>query len=269
VPEATRRLTVKDDSCIDCHMPRYPTSDIAHSAATNHRVVRHSGKDAPTGTAPPKREAGLVSFYREREDPKDKEVERDQGIALVHMLVQNVSHGKALPVGIERRAIELLEAALRNDPEDMQAGEARAEALALLNRQEEALAAYQAVLSKAPHREASLMGAAMLAQSMGHRDSALAYWRRAVEENPWQPYYRGSLAQMLADQKAWDEARPQCEAWLRLDPGRIEARVLWVRCLLKTGDKAEARAEFAKIERLRPPNLPLLQARFTVELRER
>jgi hypothetical protein len=39
--------------------------------------------------------------------------------------------------------------------------------------------------------------------------------------------------------------------------------------LLKTGDKARARAEFAKVERLRPPDLPLLQARFTVELRSR
>jgi thioredoxin-like negative regulator of GroEL len=74
---------------------------------------------------------------------------------------------------------------------------------------------------------------------------------------------------MLADKKAWDEARPQCEAWLRLDPASIEARVLWVSCLIKTGDLTRARTEFAKIERLRPPNLSILQARFAIELRSR
>ena len=55
----------------------------------------------------------------------------------------------------------------------------------------------------------------------------------------------------------------------RLDPANMDARVLWVSCLLRTGDKAAARAEFAKIERLRPPDLPVLQARFAVEWRSR
>src|SRR5262249_35382293 len=159
--------------------------------------------------------------------------------------------------------------ALRNDPVDLPAWEARAEALALLNRQAEALAAYEAVLTKAPRREPSLMGAAMLAQKQQRLELALSYWRRAVAEDPWHPYYRASLAQMLAEQKAWDEARAHGEAWVRLDPASVEARVLWVTCLAKSGDKDAARAEFAKIERLRPPNLPLLQARFTVELRSR
>ena len=113
------------------------------------------------------------------------------------------------------------------------------------------------------------MGAAMLAQSLQRREAALSYWRRAVAENPWHPNYRANLARMLSEEKAWQEARPHCEAWLRLDPANLEARFLWVRCLIKTGDKSEARVEFAKIERLRPANLPTLQARFNVELRGR
>ena len=40
-----------------------------------------------------------------------------------------------------------------------------------------------------------------------------------------------------------------------------------VRLIVELAERAAARAEFTKIERLRPPNLPLLQARFTVELR--
>jgi tetratricopeptide (TPR) repeat protein len=108
----------------------------------------------------------------------------------------------------------------------------------------------------------------MLAQQQ-RLESALSYWRRAAAVDPWKATYRSSLAKMLAERKAWDEALPECEAWLRLDPANLDARVLLVTCLARTGDKTTARAEFAKIERLRPPNLPLLQARFSVELRER
>jgi tetratricopeptide (TPR) repeat protein len=250
-------------------MPRYPPKDIAHTAATNHRIVRRPDKDMPGESNQPTREGGYVSFYREREDKNDKEVERDRGIALAHLMVQTLSQGKATPAETGREAIALVDAAVERDGEDMQAAEARAQVLSLLNREADALAAYETILSKAPHREASLMGAAMLAQIQQRREAALAYWRRAVEENPWQPYYRANLAKMLFEDKAWDEARPHCEAWLRLDPVSIDARVLWVRCLIKTGDKSEARAEFAKIERLRPANLPTLQARFSVELRGR
>jgi hypothetical protein len=268
-PEEARRLKVKDGSCIDCHMPRYPPKDIAHTAATNHRIVRRPDKEMLGESTEPRQESGIVSFYREHEDADDKEVDRDRGIALAHLMVQGMSQGKALPAGTGRQSITLLDRAVERDGEDLQAAEARAEVLALLDRETESLAAYENILSKAPHRETSLMGAAMLAQSLQRREAALSYWRRAVTENPWHASNRASLARMLAEEKAWQEARPHCEAWLRLDPANIEARVLWVRCLIKTGDKSEARAEFAKIERLRPTNLPTLQARFDVELRVR
>jgi tetratricopeptide (TPR) repeat protein len=163
----------------------------------------------------------------------------------------------------------LLKAAVRNDPEDLPAWEALAEALVLTGRPAEAGDAYEALLARDPHWEAALMGAAMLAQSRQRLPAAASYWRRAAAEGPWQPAYRAGLAQVLADQKAWDEARTQAEAWVRLDPASVDARVLYVTCLARSGHKDAARAEFAKIERLRPPNLPLLQARFTVELRER
>jgi Flp pilus assembly protein TadD len=269
--EATRRRQVADDSCIACHMPRYPPADIAHASATDHRIVRH----AAVASLPPgqrrseagrrRREPALVPFHR---PPDRREAERDLGIALTNDLVQGLIQGKAPPPEA-RWAVGLLEASVRHDPEDLPAWEAKARVLTLADRKAEALAAYEAVLAKAPHREVSLAGAAMLARDLQQVEAALSYGRRAVAENPWQPKYHADLAQLLADRKAWDEARPHCEAWVRLDPGSIEARMLWVRCLLQNGDKDRARAEFAKIERLRPANLPLLQARFAVEARAR
>jgi predicted CXXCH cytochrome family protein len=264
-PKTARLLRQPDDSCIACHMPRYATANIAHTAVTEHRIVRHADKLPPGEIRRPKRRLRLVPFHREGRDPNDPELERDLGIALVQMFAEH----KATPEGTGGTALRLLEAAVRNDPEDLDARESEALLLTFLQRPAESLAAYEAVLSQAPHREAALTSAAQLAQEPQQFEAALSYWRRAVADNPHQADYRASLAQLLVRQKAWDEARPHCEAWLRLDPANIEARALWVRCLLQTGDRTQAQAEFAKIQRLRPSNLPLLEARFAVEFRSR
>jgi hypothetical protein len=269
VPEATRRRQSPQDSCIDCHMPRYPAADIAHTASTDHRILRRTGKDAAPAGRPGDEAGGVVAFYGRGAEADDRDAGRDRGLALAHVMAQSLTRRQALPAGVGRQATELLEAAARNDPADLEAREGLAEALALVNRPADALAVYEAVLAGAPEREASLMGAAMLAQSLQKGESALAYWRRAVAVNPWHATYRASLARLLAEQKAWDEARPHCEAWVRLDPANIDARVLWVICLARTGDKGAAGAEFAKIKRLHPPDLPVLEARFAVELRSR
>jgi Tfp pilus assembly protein PilF len=265
LPLAARRAKSPQDSCIDCHMPRYPASDIAHTASTDHRLLRRPDGDAPAHGARPAREPEFVSFYRKTQAADDEEMRRDLAVALARIIMQH----KAPVEGASRTILRQLEGVVERNPADLDAWEARALALTLLNRPEDALAAYEAVLAQAPHREASLGRAALLAQKLRLVDRAVSYWRRVVEENPNEASYRANLTQILTHQKAWAEARPHCEVWLRLDPSNLEARTLWVSCLLKTGDRDRARAEFAKIERLNPSNLPLLRARFDVELRPR
>src|SRR5262249_22003447 len=146
---------------------------------------------------------------------------------------------------------ELLDESVRAFPDDVAAREARGEALGILGRRQEALADFESALARAPGRERCLQGAALLAQSGKETDKALDYWRRPVEVSPFAPAYRGNLALLLAGAGAWGEAREHCRAWLRLDPGSIEARKLWVRCLLQQGDRPAARAEMERIQRLR------------------
>jgi tetratricopeptide (TPR) repeat protein len=166
-----------------------------------------------------------------------------------------------------RHVLPVLESACGRDPDDFPAGEARGYALALQERPAEALAAFEAVLARAPGRELALVGAATAAEALRRTDAALAYWRRAAAANPWASGYRHSLTLLLVKKGAWNEARPECEAWLRLDPLSAEARAARLTCLLAAGDKAEARAEFARIEALAPPNLPELRIRFEKKLR--
>jgi hypothetical protein len=262
----------KADSCIDCHMPRSPATEVAHTATTDHRIVRHvRGGDAPAGhgeaaTRPAAgRQAGtpLLPFSRDRVDPDDRERARDLGIALL-----GAGMGGRVDLSVYGdRALALLDAALRDDPDDLPAGEAKATVLAVQRHSQAALDAFEAVLARDPGRETCLAGAAELAQALGDSERGLAYARRAVDANPWLPEYRATLATILARRKAWEKLGPECQAWMRLDPESVPARMLWITCLVKEGHTEEARAEFDKIAALRPADLDRLKAWFAEQTR--
>jgi hypothetical protein len=260
-----RRLRVsRQDSCIFCHMPRYASADIAHTASTDHRILRHAN-EVPRADARPAQGDGLpvISFFRGQKETQEED-ERDQALALVQLALHqgNPAAQRALP-----RALPALAAAVRRDPEDHVAGEAYGHALGLLGRSAEALAAFQAVLERAADRELALVGAASMAEALAQERAALHYWRRAVAVNPWAVEYQRRLVLLLVKKAGWQEALRRCQAWVRLDPFSAEARSTRVRCLLATGQKEAARAEFARVEALAPPNLRELQIRFGKKLR--
>jgi tetratricopeptide (TPR) repeat protein len=129
------------------------------------------------------------------------------------------------------------------------------------------LTCYENVLANDPNREEALIAAGSLSQSQKQPATALEYWRRAVKANPCMPLYRANLVPLLIDAGKWDEVRSHADAWLRLDPESVTARQLRVTLLLRDGDKKEARAEFARIEALRPPNLEGLRTWFAAQTR--
>jgi hypothetical protein len=249
LPPAARRQTRPDDSCIDCHMPRYPAADVAHSAATDHRIPRRAAREV---SAPePGSLRSVVPFYRERQGPHDPEAARDLAVALIQLTFR----GKMDPLSYPASPLALLEQAVRRDPDDVDAGEARAGALVLQRRFREALAAFEGVLARSPRRERSLVQAAQLAQQLGRREAARRYWEQAVAVNPWMPGQRQGFALLLAEEQAWEDCRRQTEAWLRLDPANTEARTLLVKCLASTGRPEEAHQELSRLERLHAPSL--------------
>jgi len=263
-----KRQQVNGNSCIDCHMPRYPSQDIGHNASTDHRIVRkHELREQGYGNL--KDEPSFVVLHGKRPESEDPDYQRNLGIGLAHVLVRYRHQGSRPPVRLSRRALELLETAVRNDATDQLAWEAKGQVLSLLDRPSEALDAYESALARNPRREASLREAATAARAAQKLDKALEYGRGAVAENPWQAGYRARLTALLVQRQSWTEALEHAEAWVRLDPANIDARVHLVSCLANTGAMARGREEFTKIERLNPRTLPDLQARFTVELRDR
>ncbi|HEY7310723.1 MAG TPA: tetratricopeptide repeat protein [Gemmataceae bacterium] len=260
--ESARRKQQPDDSCIACHMPRFTAADIAHTAATDHRIVRFKSppRDIPrhSSASPP-----LFPFHSDHLDADDVEMNRDLGIALARSMSKY--KGRAQARGPDAAA--LLDAALRNDPEDIPALLAKGRVLMGQGRSEPALAAYRSVLRLAPEEESALVGAASLTQNMGRLEESLDYWRRAIAVNPEMAMYRMNLTRLLAFAKRWDEAREHCPDWIRLDPRNVEARKIWITCLIREGNKDAARAEFARIQALKPANFADLRIWFAQQMR--
>jgi hypothetical protein len=264
-PAADRRA--RADSCIDCHMPRQGSSDIAHTAVTDHRIRRRPAAPAESVPTPPEALPGhlpVAAFRREGAATPDGEISRDLGLALVGMMAQ----GKLDMAVYPGQALPLLQEAARRHPDDVEALQALADTLILLRRPAEALRTVEAALRHSPGREMLLARAGQLAQDLGDREAALGYWRRAAAANPWLSEPHAQLATLLAGRGAWEEARTRCRDWLRLDPESVPARLLWVRCLLHDGNRTEARAEVEKLALLQPGSRERLEGWFAEQTRE-
>jgi hypothetical protein len=280
------RRREKQDSCIDCHMPPSAASDVAHVATTDHRIIRVRGPEAAPlhGSGPRQQgEVFLALFGRDVErgersssesspgtrrvaprstarhiDPEDSDLARDLGLALV----MGATKGQLPPARASSQGFSLLRSALKERPGDVEAWEGCGWAQLLLKDAGGSLVSFEEALARDAHRERSLLGAALAAEKLGLVGTARGYWRRAVSANPWLPDYRRGLASILLRQGDLEGVRRQAREWLRLDPGSVEARQLWINCLLRDGKPAEARAEFALVEALRPANLEELRQWF-------
>jgi predicted CXXCH cytochrome family protein len=258
---AQRPQTRPGDSCIDCHMPRYTSSDIAHTASTDHRIVRRP-TDRP-GPAIDLDRARFVNFYQDRFAQGDPQAER----LLVLGLVKMVSGG-LLPLEQHGEpTLRLLESALAQHPQDVELRESKAQVLLLLGRFSEALAEARAALAKRPGNWRLLAWAASAAQAEGQTDLALDYWRRAVEVNSSLPEYQVSLLGLLIRLGQLDEARVRCDRLLQVDPFNVPGRQARVSLLLQEGKQAEARREFDIIRRLNPSDLAKREEWFQQQLR--
>ena len=272
-PLLRRKQVSPPDSCIDCHMPRYRSWDVAHTATTDHRILRRPeghdaappGKNGIAPVGPPQLDnAILVDFYRDRFPEGDPQAERNLGLGLLKLMRMNMLH----PQRHGDRALRLLEVALGRDPSDNAVRQGKVEAYLLLNRPAEALSEAEVLLPQQPRNGELLVQAAYAAQGCGQADRALEYWRRALEVNPFMADDQAHLLEMLIRAKRWDEAQKHCEKVLHLDPFNVSARQVQIDFLLQQGKRAEAQRAFDILRHLKPPDLPQREEWFRQRLAE-
>jgi predicted CXXCH cytochrome family protein len=258
LPASVRLGQKPADDCVGCHMPRVSSSDIIHAASTDHRIPRTKGGEGSVASPRPSGRP-MVPFHRALMDARERnEIRRDIGVALCRDGVN--AAGEALP---------LLEAALAVHPDDMPALEAQGLALGFRGRDDQALAAFRAVLEKEPERESALVGAAYQAVKMDLRQDAAKYWQRVIAVNPWRSDYRGELALVYFRDRAWRASADCCREALRLNPAWVEVRKWLMECYLHLGDREAARRELAIVLGFDPPDRDELFRLFSVGTAEK
>jgi predicted CXXCH cytochrome family protein len=247
---AERQRQSPRDSCVQCHMPRAASSDVAHAAVTDHRILRSPGKAPRTKPELGPGDAPLLAFHRDPVRGPDPELDRDLGLALVQVSDRFDPRYEETLLG---RARVLLKRALDRAPGDVAAAAGQGRALVTLQRPAEGLAVLEQAVARAPRDETALHGAARAALALRRLDAALGYARRLVEVNPWSADYRALLASIQAEREDWDGALEAARAALALDPADIKARTVLVSRHLARNDRAAARAEFGRLLALGPP----------------
>jgi tetratricopeptide (TPR) repeat protein len=249
---AERKAKSPEDSCIACHMPRKESSTV-HLAITDHRIPRQ--REAPDSPAPavwPRPgEPALVAFHLEAQNLANPENARDLGLAMVET-AQRFGGFNETGATLANAALPYLDAATRDGPDDAAAWEARALALFVLRRPQEALTACEKVLALDPERETTLFLSATVAGQTGATAQATAYAERAVKVNPSMWQYHHILASAYAQAGNWEAAAAASNKAVKLDPAVGPARQLLARCYLRLGDRARAQHEFEVLLRLTP-----------------
>ena len=231
-------------------------------AATDHRILRKPGEE-PQNRRGQRPNVPLLDFHRGAPDIRDVEQGRDLGVALYQMALR----GMPLTEADGRTIVGLLDEALSDWPDDLDAWQARGKILQIVKRPEGAIESLEELLKRSPQHENSLVTLGQIYRDLGRKGESEEYWRRAIAVNPHFAEYYKNLVVLQAERQAWQELQPHCRTWLELDPGSVEARRIWVECLLATGKKDEAKAEFAKLLALDPKEREKLEAWFTERTR--
>ena len=264
VPIAERKKRQSDDSCIACHMSKAGSSNIPHTAVTDHRVPRRpdaSPLKTPRPVSPG--EVPIVHFHRTAPGVDSKAMGRDLGIALAALTRDNAAAASQLtPL-----AIPLLEEATKAFPNDERAWEALGMLLRTAGRPDDAAIAYEKALALKPDLEGSLTEAAATAMALGQTDVAIGYWQRATAVNPWVPRYYFELARRYAERRDWSRVVAACDEAIKLEPIGVDARAMRLTGLIRLGEMDKAKAEYAVLLRMRPPNLADLKRVFEPQLK--
>jgi hypothetical protein len=266
LPLAERLQQSREDSCMQCHMPR-SDADITHTSISDHRVPRRPEADAGPArvrTPVPSGDVPLVYFHQHLHDPNSAGVQRDLGIALV-ALASHTTRDKSEPLC--RVALPLLQRACADDPEDVDALDALAEGYWQLGHIGDAAEVVERVLARYPDREPTLGTAATVYAALARNGKAIECWERAARINPYRWRYYVGLANAHSRLREWNQALHAADQALKLDPTLVDTRILRITVLLAKGDKLKAQAEFDLLMGLNPPNAEEIRRRFAEELK--
>jgi hypothetical protein len=177
MPEPKRREVNAADSCFECHMPKLPTDDVAHTTLTDHRVLKRPA-DFQADEKEDMGAAKLVLFDAEDYRELGSEVKRAKAIVMAQAALRSNDTYVAF------QAYDLLCDLRAEFAADTELLFHTGIAAKMIDRLPEAVEAFQAVLNGEPKHEAALMELAAIADDQGEYMLAVDYATRLISVNP-------------------------------------------------------------------------------------
>jgi Flp pilus assembly protein TadD len=237
------------NNCTQCHMPATGTT-VAHTSGTDHRILRRPDTSATRpGPRPIPNPAELTPV--EQTFAAQKEVSRDLGVGLIGIMGQLPETPMSRQYA--QAALPLLEQALDEDPKDWTAWEAKGDALRAMGQLPEALAAYRSGLAQQADSESLLHAAGATALLLNRLEESRTFLEQGIQVNPWNWKMHQLLGGIFVKAGEWTRAAGELRDSLRIQPYEYsERRKFLIGCLMKMGNRNEARAEFDTLLKLTP-----------------
>jgi len=262
LPLAQRQSRGQGEDCVACHMPRPVITNVPHTAATDHRILRGvpgSVSDSPRDASGQPAESPLIDYHWALlTEEERRDAARDMGVAL-GWAARNLRPSPQFARIAAMQGLSLLEAAVRDRPDDLSARESLGHALGILDRPEDALHAFEGCLAIEPHRESALRSAGRLLTRLNRPELARAALQQAIAVNPWPSDYHLALANACYHSGDWPGAVAACREAIRLNPELFDARSLLVQCYLRSHELEQADAEFQILLRFYPASREVWQ----------
>jgi hypothetical protein len=235
----------KADSCIACHMPRRDSSNIAHTAVTDHHIPRRADPAARPPALLRPGELPLVPYPPGPHAPPAAERDRDWAVALGNEFARSRP-----PAAVWPPAETKLDAALRRSPDDAAALLARSRVYAARGDTARAVEAARAAVGLEPDSEAVLAQLAVAAVAADDFALAIRATDRLVPMNPSSTDHLLTRATAYLYLKDWDRAEADCRAALAIHPLLTNARLMVAACRHRRGDPAGGQRELDAALRL-------------------
>jgi hypothetical protein len=227
------------DSCVACHMPRDKSSNVPHTATTDHRVLRRPAGSNPPSALPPGADP-LVVFAASRHVPP-AEQDRDLGVGFADALRQ-MPRAAAVRSPFVGRTRADLEQTLTLWPGDRAARLAAADVHALAGDPDLSVRAARAAVRLDPKGEDGLAKLADALLAAGRYADAGEVADRLVGLNPRLVDYRTLKVMTLLPPGEWAKAEAACRDSLAVHPHLPATHLYLALCRHKQGDAAGGRA---------------------------
>jgi predicted CXXCH cytochrome family protein len=201
--------------CTSCHMPRVVSSDVAHTEATDHRILRQPQADIASSSPSERTQPKLIRF------PQNAGPATERDLALGWLALAEAENTSA-----DAQEENILPEASKQYPHDAAILSAYAYRELQHNRVQSAKELYEAALASDPLNADAAVNLGVIDVQRGAIEKAKTLWQGAFERVPWRNAVGMNLARLSCNLGQRKDAETYLRRVLQFNPDLADARTM-------------------------------------------